>query len=81
MSELSLAELASENAELLPHRETLSTIVIKQSSIAIAHDRSVAVSVDNVNIVGSFDNHVIWLQQHHGHHHMPPGGDMPPGDV
>ena len=30
MSELSLAELASENAELLPQRETLSTIVIKR---------------------------------------------------
>jgi len=74
MSELSIAELASENAELLPHRETLSTIIIKQSSVAIAHDRSVAVSVDNVNIVGSFDNHVNWMQHHHGHH-------MPSGDV
>jgi hypothetical protein len=74
MSELSIAELASENAELLPHRETLSTIIIKSSSIAIAHDRSIAVSVDKVNIVGSFDSHtnVIWLQHHHGHH-MPSG--------
>lgn len=72
MSELSLAELASENAELLPHRETLSTIVIKQGSVAIAHDRSVAVSIDNVNIVGSFDNHVNWMQHHHHGHH---GGD------
>ena len=67
MSELSIAELASENAELLPHRETLSTVIIKQASIAIAHDRSVAVSIDNVNIVGSFDHHVIWVQDH-GHH-------------
>lgn len=50
MSELSIAELASESAELLPHRETLSTIVIKSSSTAIAHDRSIAVSVDSVNL-------------------------------
>ena len=60
-------------------REAAGTIVIKQSSIAIAHDRSVAVSVDNVNIVGSFDNHVIWLQHRHGHHM--PSDDMPSGDV
>jgi len=76
MSELSIAELASESAELLPHRETLSTIIIKSESTAIAHDRSIAVSVDSVNIVGSFDNHtnVIWVQDHHGHHHMGGGG-------
>jgi hypothetical protein len=75
MSELSLAELASENAELLPHRETLSTVIIKQASIATAHDRSVAVSIDSVNIVGSFDNHVNWMQHHHGHHMGGGGGD------
>jgi hypothetical protein len=70
MSELSIAELASENAELLPHRETLSTVIIRQSSVAFARDGSEAVSIDNVNIVGSFDHHVIWVQDH-GHHHMP----------
>ena len=79
MSELSIAELASENAELLPHRETLSTIVIRSSSAAYAHDDSEAVSINNVNIVGSFDSHVIWVQHHHGHHM--PSGDMPMGDV
>lgn len=73
MSELSMAELASENAELLPHRETLSTIIIKSSSTAFAHDRSIAVSVDKVNIVGSFNSHTIWVQDH-GHHHMHSGG-------
>ena len=69
MSELSIAELASENAELLPHRETLSTLVIRSSSAAIALDHSIAVSVDNTNIVGSFDSdvNVIWLQHHHEH--------------
>lgn len=74
MSELSIAELASENAELLPHRETLSTLVIRSSSVAIALDHSIAVSVDNTNIVGSFDSdvNVIWLQHHHEH-------DMPSG--
>jgi hypothetical protein len=61
MSELSIAELASENAELLPRRETLSTIVIKSTSIAFADDRSIAVSIDKVNIVGSFDNHSIFV--------------------
>ena len=59
MSELSIAELASENAELLPRRETLSTIVIKSTSIAFANDHSIAVSLDKVNIVGSFDDHNI----------------------
>ncbi len=59
MSELSIAELASENAELLPRRETLSTIVIKSTSIAFADDHSIAVSVDKVNIVGSFDDQNI----------------------
>ena len=48
MSELSIAELASENAELLPRRETLSTIVIKSTSIAFADDHSIAVSIDKV---------------------------------
>ena len=52
MSELSIAELASENAELLPRRETLSTIVIKSASIAFANNHSIAVSIDKVNIVG-----------------------------
>lgn len=59
MSELSIAELASENVELLPRRETLSTIVIKSTSIAFADDHSIAVSLDKVNIVGSFDDHNI----------------------
>jgi hypothetical protein len=70
MSELSIAELASENAELLPRRETLSTIVIKSTSIAFADDRSIAVSIDKVNIVDSFDSHVIFLP-HHWSHPMP----------
>lgn len=39
MSELSIAELAAEHAELLPHRETLSTIIIKASSTAFAQWR------------------------------------------
>jgi hypothetical protein len=68
MSELSIAELASENAELLPRRETLSTIVIKSTSIAYAHNHSIAVSVDKVNIVGSFNSHSIVLVGHHHHH-------------
>jgi hypothetical protein len=72
MSELSMAELASETAELLPHRETLSTIIIKSSSTAFAHNRSIAVSIDNVNIVGSFNSHSI-VSVHHGHH-MHSGG-------
>jgi hypothetical protein len=71
MSELSIAELASENAELLPHRETLSTIIIKTSSSAFAHDDSRAVSINEINIVDSFDQHVIWLPHHW--HHMPSG--------
>ena len=70
MSELSIAELASENAELLPRRETLSTIVIKSTSIAFADDRSIAVSIDKVNIVDSFDSHVIFLP-HPWSHPMP----------
>ena len=68
MSELSIAELASENAELLPRRETLSTIVIKSTSIAFADDRSIAVSIDKVNIVGSFDDHNIVVVLPHHHH-------------
>jgi hypothetical protein len=68
MSELSIAELASEHAELLPQRETLSIIIINSSSIAIAaHSHSTAVSVDVTNIVGSFDSHVNWPHWfHHG---------------
>jgi hypothetical protein len=73
MSELSIAELASENAELLPRRETLSTIVIKSTSIAFADDRSIAVSIDKVNIVGSFDNHsIVVVLPHHSSPPMPP---------
>jgi hypothetical protein len=73
MSELSIAELASENAELLPRRETLSTIVIKSTSIAFANNDSMAVSIDKVNIVGSFDNHSIVVLPHHHHHHLSVG--------
>ena len=68
MSELSIAELASENAELLPRRETLSTIVIKSASIAFANNHSIAVSIDKVNIVGSFDDHNIVVVLPHHHH-------------
>jgi hypothetical protein len=68
MSELSIAELASEHAELLPQRETLSIIIINSSSIAIAaHSHSAAFSVNVTNIEGSFNTHVNW--PHHWFHH------------
>jgi hypothetical protein len=75
MSELSIAELASEHAELLPQRETLSIIIINSSSIAIAaHAHSTAVAVNVTNIQGSFDSHVNWHHWLHHHHHHG-GGD------
>jgi hypothetical protein len=78
MSELSIAELASEHAELLPQRETLSIIIINSSSIAIAtHAHSTAVAVNVTNIDRSFDSHVNWPHYwlHHHHHHGGGGGD------
>ena len=67
MSELSIAELDSENAELLPQRETLSVIIVDASSTAIAaHSDSRAISINKVDIDNSFNTY--------GHsHHMHEG--------
>jgi hypothetical protein len=52
MSELSLAELLAENIELLPERETLSTIVINANNAAIASGfRDTAVAINNNRII------------------------------
>jgi hypothetical protein len=66
MSELSIAELASEHVELLPQRETLSIIIINSSSIAVVtHDHSTAVAVNVTTIVNSFNWH-HWFPHHGG---------------
>jgi hypothetical protein len=56
MSELSLTELQAENVELLPARETLSTIVIDASNSASAHgafDGAVAINHNHITVIGS----------------------------
>jgi hypothetical protein len=56
MSELSFAELQAENVELLPARETLSTIIIDASNSASAHgfgDTAVAINHNHITVIGS----------------------------
>jgi hypothetical protein len=60
MSELSLAELTSEHAELLPQRETLSIIIVNSSIAIAAHSHSRAFAVSLTNIQNSFDTDVTW---------------------
>jgi hypothetical protein len=56
MSELSMAELQAENVELLPERETLSSVVIETSNTAVAHgafDGAAAFNSQHITVIGS----------------------------
>jgi hypothetical protein len=56
MSELSIAELQAESVELLPERETLSTVVIDASSTAVARglgNDALSVSHNHITVIGS----------------------------
>jgi hypothetical protein len=70
MAELSLAELQAENVELLPERETLSTIVIDASNSASAHgafDGAVAINHNRITLVGSGNGNTTVGSYDHNH--------------
>jgi hypothetical protein len=73
VSELSLAELLAENIELLPERETLSTIVINASNAAIAggfRDTAVAINNNRIILIDSGNGNAIIGSFNHDHIHI-----------
>jgi hypothetical protein len=70
MSELSLTELQAENVELLPARETLSTIIIDASNSASAHgfgDVAIASNRNHITLIGSGNGNTTVGSYDHDH--------------